>query len=168
MKDGKYEVGDVIAFRWTGKKLRTGEVGDAFTFYDGPTRGESIFCNHGLSVQSDGAFVLERIPNPKLMDGEWWKGWTLRYIKDGETAPEGALFFIGCVGRGGDSLLRKWSPSPTHGGHSIDLNPPCGQSDRYALIPPDPPKQSPCPELAAKIAKMESDLADLKKQALGK
>lgn len=163
MKDGKYEIGDVIAFR----VVSGGPKWDEWVI----TESGNILGPHMGTPISDVAIrTLERIPNPQLMEGEWWEGWTWQKWNGTDELPSGAMILVG----GNTSDYQCWN----NGGEIVPATEGI-RTERPVLIPP---KSSPCPELKAKIDALErrivrdleesnrnkAELAELKKQALGK
>lgn len=165
MKDGKYEVGDIIAFR---VKRGSGQQFKA-TF-----KNPALICpgDANESMQSSlswggggtATMILERIDGATVMDPkDPLKGWTWAKWDGRSRLPDGAVALCG----GNTDSYRDWS-----NGGKLVLASEMIIAERPILIPPT--SGGPCPELRAKIEAMERDLkaksdelAQLRKQALG-
>lgn len=152
----KYKVGDVIAFRWTGKTLRKGEVGKSFTFADSDSQGAIVFCDHRLPVDSPDAYILERIDGATIMDPkDPLKGWTVR---TGNSRP-GDYYSRGTVGA--------LKAGGVYEGCGLIFHDLSGHGGCDAVIL-TPPAKSPCPELLAKIETLSSDMKSLERDMIAK
>ena len=143
-----YKVGDIIAYRVTDVSGRTTKAGEC---YKNPY-GEILESSSGCAIS---AAILERLPAGSVTT--FPHGWTWKQKKESDSMPDGAVILIGACGLKHSGWCK--SGEVKRASDSLVFS-----EERIVLVPPKP---SPCPELAAKIKRLEDEIAALKNEALG-